>query len=669
MPFAINYAIKFFFLKGCVMRTKTNDILGCFDAVLVLSLLLASAGFVHAGTYGALTYVDHGTTIEITDCDEAAAGSLTVPAELEGKPVTAIGFRAFFSCDGVTGITLPSGIVAIGNQAFMHCWNLASISLPEGLSSIGTEAFGYCHDLTGVVLPESLTSIGRSAFSFCPFTSISIPSNVVSVGESPFFSCKNLPYISVDSGNPAYSSVDGVLFDKSVTELIQYPCAKSGAYVIPGSTTNIAKSAFAYSTMTSLTIPAGVFSLDDYVFFFSNDLESIAVDGGNPNYASIDGVLFNKAISELIKCPVGKPGVYSVPENVTSIADLSFQSCRALTDIVLPDTLDSIGFRSFENCDGIAGIILPDEMTYIGERAFWLCDGLSSVTIPASVVSIGDAPFVYCTNLVSIAVETESAHYASVDGVLFDKDLTKLIQCPARKAGSYVLPDSVHSIEYNAFGWCDRLTEVVLSGSLDSIGAAAFWRCYGLTSISLPSGVTTIDYSAFSYCSGLTNAMFMGDAPGVGRDIFDYTAPIFTVRYFSHNTGFFSPIWEGYPAQPITEPIWVWLNYYEYPINSDMSQDPNEDGVPLLTAYALGLDPRLDLSGSLPMPEIGSGTIDLSFYAGAGGVEYIVETSEDLVIWTPDGVSLSVPDAENIRTASVDSDAPCRFLRLRFVGE
>ena len=651
------------------MKASSRGCLKGINAAGILILLLASVGLVHAGTYGVLTYAVHGTTIEITDCDEAATGSLTVPVEIEGKPVATIGNQAFMRCDALTGITLPNGVVSVGNQSFMHCWNLMSISLPEGLASIGSEAFGYCHDLTGVVFPESLASIGRSAFSFCDFTSITIPLNVVSIGESPFFSCKSLVSIPVDNGNPYYSSVDGVLFDQTITELIQYPCAKGGAYVIPSSVTNIAKSAFAYSTMTSIDFPAGISSLDDYVFFFCDDLEHITVDGGNQYYASANGVLFNKAVSELIKCPAGKTGAYTVPLSVSSINDLSFQSCSGLTNIILPDSLASIGYRSFEDYDGLAGIILPDGISSIGERAFSSCDELSSVVIPVGIVGIGNRPFTFCDNLESITVESENSYFASVDGVLFNKSLTTLIQCPAGKTGTYTFPESVGSIDDGAFSGCDRLTEIVFPYSLNSIGGYSFHNCYGLTSISLPNHLTSIDYSAFYNCGGLTNATFMGDAPTVGRDIFDRTASAFTVYYFSHNTGFTSPTWQGYPAQPITEPLWVWLNYHEYPIDADMGQDLSGDGVALLTAYALDLDPHQDLSESLPLPEIGSGSLNMSFYAGAEGVEYIVETSVNLVSWSTAGVSLSVPDAESFRTASVSLNSPCRFLCLRFVGE
>ena len=118
-----------------------------------------------------------------------------------------------------------------------------------------------------------------------------------------------------------------------------------------------------------------------------------------------------------------------------------------------------------------------------------------------------------------------------------------------------------------------------------------------------------------------------------------------------------------------SEPVILWLSGYGYPIDTGMGQDMNGDGVALQTAYALDLDPHLDLSESLPKPEIDSGMMGIRFYAAAEGIEYIVETSVNLLSWSTTGISLSGPDAENYRIASVNLDLPCRFLRLRFVGE
>ena len=107
-----------------------------------------------------------------------------------------------------------------------------------------------------------------------------------------------------------------------------------------------------------------------------------------------------------------------------------------------------------------------------------------------------------------------------------------------------------------------------------------------------------------------------------------------------------------------------WLLAHGLPYNTSLQQDPDGDGVSLLMAYALSLDPRQNLKGLLPAPVLGEGSLSISFYAGTPGMTYQVETSRDLTQWTTTGVTLSALDAENQRTASVPRDAAAQFLRL-----
>ena len=149
--------------------------------------------------------------------------------------------------------------------------------------------------------------------------------------------------------------------------------------------------------------------------------------------------------------------------------------------------------------------------------------------------------------------------------------------------------------------------------------------------------------------------------------MFDNTAPGFTVYYFTNRTGFTSPTWRGYPSIGIDPAAWpaaTRLLAHGLPYNTSLQQDPDGDGVSLLLAYALNLDPRRNLQSRLPAPVPVEDTLSIRYYAGTPGMTYQVETSRDLTQWTTTGVTLSALDAENKRTASVPRDAADRFLRL-----
>ena len=149
--------------------------------------------------------------------------------------------------------------------------------------------------------------------------------------------------------------------------------------------------------------------------------------------------------------------------------------------------------------------------------------------------------------------------------------------------------------------------------------------------------------------------------------MFENAAPDFTIYYLSGSTGFTSPTWNGYPTTMIDEtayPAAPWLLRYGFAYDTDLHQDTSGDGVSLLMAYALELDPNLNLRGSLPVPVLGADTLRMSFYSASPGITYSVETSTDRRGWTTEGVTLSDPDPGGQRTASVSRDAQSRFLRL-----
>ena len=293
-------------------------------------------------------------------------------------------------------------------QSLQSFQDKLEVVLPKSLKEIGDYAFYNCYNLVSVNIPDSVTSIGEYAFDGCTsLTSITIPNSVISIRKSAFRRCKSL---------------------------------------------------------TSITIPNSLTSIGEYAFYGCDALTSINVDVNNPNYCSIDGVLFDKNQTTLIKYPRGKQGAsYIIPNSVTSIGECAFYGCDALTSVTIPNSVTSIGNSAFRDCCALSSITIPNSVTSIGNSAFSGCDALTSITIPNSVTSIGHSAFKDCKKLTSITI-----------------------------------PDSVTSIGDSAFSRCDKLTSVTIPNSVRSIGEYAFSFCNKLTSVTIENeeGKVAIGMSA-----------------------------------------------------------------------------------------------------------------------------------------------------------------------------
>jgi hypothetical protein len=218
----------------------------------------------------------------------------------------------------------------------------------------------------------------------------------------------------------------------------------------------------------------------------------------------LDGVLFNKAQTLLIRYPMGKlESSYTIPDSVVNIGNEVFSLCDRLTSITIPNSVTNIGDNSFANCVRLTSITIPNSVTCIGFGAFFRCTHLTSITIPDSVTSIGSEAFGSCESLLAISVDALNPSYNSVDGVLFNKSNTVLMQYPQSKTGStFIIPNTVTDIDNDAFYFAS-LTNITIPNSVTRIGSYAFSWCSQLTSITIPNSVTSIGVGAFNGCLSL----------------------------------------------------------------------------------------------------------------------------------------------------------------------
>ena len=289
---------------------------------------------------------------------------LKAPGELSGaysvkEGTRIICDRAFWYCDSLSEIVIPSSVASIGDSAFLGCRSLSEIDIPSSVTSIGDSAFSCCDSLSEIVIPSSVTSIGDRAFNGCfSLKYISIPKSIICLNGNPFAGWDG----KLECLSPNFVYEDDVLFNKDKSRIISFRNQNIESYVIPSSVTSIGEGTFSVCrSLSEIVIPSSVTSIGDFAFSFCLSLSEIVI-----------------------------------PSSVTSIGKGAFFRCHSLSEIVIPSSVASIGDRAFSFCDSLSEIVIPPSVTSIGDIAFSGCDSLSEIVIPSSVTSIGDSAFYNC---------------------------------------------------------------------------------------------------------------------------------------------------------------------------------------------------------------------------------------------------------------------------------
>ncbi len=236
---------------------------------------------------------------------------------------------------------------------------------------------------------------------------------------------------------------------------------------------------------------------------------------GNTNLISIvlPDVLKTVPASAFNKC--SSLETVTIGKQVTSIGQSAFSYCN-LQEITLPESLTTIGWDAFSNCARLTEITIPDSVTDIhtgynfGSQSgtFGGCSALKTITIGKSLSDISYGDFTSCLSLETITIAESNTAYKSNDNMIYSKDDTKLIFCPAGKTGQVVIPATVTEISAGAFYTCTKISAITIGESVQTIGENAFYCCTNITTIEIPASVTRIGARAFSGCTNLKTAYF-----------------------------------------------------------------------------------------------------------------------------------------------------------------
>ncbi|MCT4507947.1 MAG: leucine-rich repeat protein [Tepidibacter sp.] len=446
--------------------------------------------------------------------------------------VESIGEYLFYKCTNLESVTIPSGVKSIGNKAFAYCTNLGSAAIPSSVESIGEYSFYKCTNLKSVTIPNGVKSIENKAFGYCTnLASVIIPESVQKINEWAFSGCEKLAEINVDERNTNYSDIDGILFNKDKTVLIQYLDQHGNQYTVPEGVESIeAYSFYKCNNLESVNIPSTVKSIGKNAFKSCAKLKSLTISEGvesigeNAFYecVNLESVIIPSTVNEIGMGAFeycSKLASVTIPEGVESIGEVSFYECTNLESVTIPSTVNRIGDHAFCACSKLASVTISEGVKEIGFSAFLNCTSLTSVTIPESVQIINEWAFSGCDKLAGINIDKNNANYSDINGVLFNKDKTVLIQYLDQRGNQYTVPEGVTKLAKGAFA-STKVTSVTLPESLEIIGFSAFEKCYDLALIEIPQSVTTLDHFAFASCKSLESVTIPNGVKSIGNNAF-----------------------------------------------------------------------------------------------------------------------------------------------------
>ena len=442
------------------------------------------------------------TILSIVD----ASDSVIVPEEYNGHKVVGLSDDALQTLSKVANVDMPYRLYA-EIKANLSSWTVSSLTL-RGIDTWTSGDFDILYESQAL---NELYLYGQNAGE-C-------------IGELPLL--KNLKKVSVEG---YYTDKNGILYSSDKTQIIFVPMGAEGRIELENTVQGIGADSFASrSKIESLVIPFSVNQIDLATFTGCLSLFEIIVDEENNSYTANEGILYNKAFTEILYVPLNIQGKVSIVEGVTKIGSGCFKDRTGVTEIFIPDSVISIGVSAFVGCTQLTSMKIPDNVKTIGAAIFSGCYNLTELTLPFvgykevdNLLDQDSYPFGYIFGETyyygSVAVKQTVRPPYVVRTYYVPQSLNKVTITGGKilrdafancnMISSIILPKGITNIGMDAFASCTSLTSIEIPNSVISIDFTAFYNCSSLTSITIPNSVTSIESGAFSGCSSLTSVIF-----------------------------------------------------------------------------------------------------------------------------------------------------------------
>ena len=395
--------------------------------------------------------------------------------------LTEIGASAFSSINGISEVVLPDKVTEIGESAFASCYDwysgsgLKSIRLPDGLLSVGDSAFRNCGMLESINIPSSVTYFGSSALSDCSsltMDKIDIPENskvlytdgvaIYDVGKT------TLMMYPAKNAQSTYTVLEGV---KTITEYAFSGVESLEEVVLPDSLTYIGEYAFTEcDSLRKIEIPEGVATIESYTFYNASGLSEVHIP------ASVTAIKAHAFYYAGLNEEGSMKVYFAEGSKLKTIGEEAF-STRNIPSIDLPDGLETIGDGAFSG-NAFTELVIPDSVTSIGNSAFSGCSDLATVELPKNLKNFGSRVFAYCSKLQSIDISGENENFKAVNGDLYNKNVTKLIQyAVGKETDLFEIPATVTEIGDYAMVYAMKTNTVRIAENVSAVGSSV-WTSY-----------------------------------------------------------------------------------------------------------------------------------------------------------------------------------------------